>query len=287
MRDTIIVKGAKEHNLQNIDVDIPRNKLVIVTGVSGSGKSSLAFDTVYAEGQRRFLESLSVFAKKFVSQLKKPNVDFVMGLSPVISIEQKTTIRNPRSTVGTMTDIYDYLRMLFATIGVAHCPYCEGFDTRTTQPKRVVPMKSAEQMLEHLLALPEGTEVEIRAPVFKFYGEDYAYLFDDVRSKGHRQVIINGKSYDISKELELDEERTYQIDVVVDRFIIRSGIDKQVLASLDHGLVVGEGKNIADVLGMSIEEGVAFFSDQRLIAHKLGILHELGLGYLKKVTVSV
>ena len=231
MRDTIIVKGAKEHNLQNINVDIPRNKLVVVTGVSGSGKSSLAFDTVYAEGQRRFLESLSVFAKKFVSQLKKPNVDFVMGLSPVISIEQKTTIRNPRSTVGTMTDIYDYLRMLFATIGVAHCPYCE----------RVVPVKNTKQMLEHLLALPEGTEVEIRAPVFKFYGEDYAYLFDDVRTKGYRRVRINGKLHDISKDVELEETRTYQIDIVVDRFIIKSGIDKQVLASLDHGLLVGEG----------------------------------------------
>jgi len=231
MRDTIIVKGAKEHNLQNINIDIPRNKLVVVTGVSGSGKSSLAFDTVYAEGQRRFLESLSVFAKKFVAQLKKPKVDFVVGLSPVISIEQKTTVRNPRSTVGTMTDIYDYLRMLFATIGVAHCPYCE----------QVVPVKDAKQMVEHLLALPEGTEVEIRAPVFKFYGEDYAYLFDDVRSKGYRRVRINGKLHDISKELELDEERTYQIDVVVDRFIMKSGIDKQVLASLDHGLLIGEG----------------------------------------------
>jgi excinuclease ABC subunit A len=235
MRETITVKGAKEHNLKNISVDIPRNQLVVITGVSGSGKSSLAFDTVYAEGQRRFLESLSAYARRFVSQLKKPDVDFVMGLSPVISIEQRTMIRNPRSTVGTMTDIYDYLRMLFATIGVAHCPYCE----------RVVPVKSTKQMLEHLLALPEGTEVEIRAPVFKFYGEDYAYLFDDVRAKGYRRVTINGTLDDTSREIALDEGQTYQIAVVVDRFTIRHdsdrNMDKQVLASLGHGLLVGEG----------------------------------------------
>jgi excinuclease ABC subunit A len=231
MRDTITVQGAKEHNLKNITVDIPRNQLVVITGVSGSGKSSLAFDTVYAEGQRRFLESMSTFAKKFVSQLKKPNVDFVMGLSPVISIEQKTVVRNPRSTVGTMTDIYDYLRMLYATIGVAHCPYC----------KRQAPVRNTKQMLEHLMRLPEGTEVEIRAPVLKFYGEDYAYLFDDVRTKGYRRAYINGRLVDTSQELDLNEDEVYQIDVLVDRFAVRSGMDKQVLASLEHGLLLGEG----------------------------------------------
>jgi excinuclease ABC subunit A len=231
MRDTIAVKGAREHNLKNIDVDIPRNKLVVVTGVSGSGKSSLAFDTVYAEGQRRFLESLSAYSRKFVAQLKRPNVDFVTGLSPVLSIEQRTAVRNPRSTVGTMTDIYDYLRALFATIGVAHCPYC----------RRPVPVKSTKQILDHLLALREGTELDIRAPVFKFYGEDYAYLFDDVRSKGYRRMYVDGRFYDLSQALELDEEREYQIDVVVDRLTVRDGIEKQVLASLEHGLLVGEG----------------------------------------------
>lgn len=235
MQETISVKGAKEHNLRNIDVEIPRNKFVVITGVSGSGKSSLAFDTVYAEGQRRFLESLSAYSRKFVTQLKKPNVDFVTGLSPVISIEQKTTVANPRSTVGTMTDISDYLRMLFATIGVGHCPYCQ----------REVPTRSTHQMLERMLALPEGTEIEIRAPVFKYYGEDWGYLFDDVRTKGYRKVVIDGQLHDLSEEIALDEERNYQIEVVVDRFVVRhdrtNRMDKQILAALDFGLLIGEG----------------------------------------------
>ena len=230
MRDTIAVKGAKENNLKNINVEIPRNQLVVVTGISGSGKSSLAFNTIYGEGQRRFLESLSAWAKRFVTQLRKPDVDFVFGLSPVISIEQKTVGRDPRSTVGTMTDIYDYLRLLFATIGVAHCPYCQ----------REIPVKSPNQMAEHLLSLPEGTVVEIRAPVFKIYGEDYAYLFDDIRTKGYRRVRIDDKLCDISEEIELDEEVEYHMEVVVDKFIIKKDIEKQLLASLEQGLRIGE-----------------------------------------------
>src|SRR5207249_99301 len=157
-------KGARENNLRNIDVEIPRDQLVVLTGLSGSGKSSLAFDTIYGEGQRRFLESLSSFAKRFIAQLKKPDVDFIYGLSPVVSIEQKTVGRNPRSTVGTMTDIHDYLRILFATIGVARCPYCP----------REIPVKTPNQVVEHLLALPAGTAVEIGAPIFPIYGEELA-----------------------------------------------------------------------------------------------------------------
>ena len=232
MRTTIEVRGARENNLQNVHLEIPRDKLVVVTGVSGSGKSSLAFDTVYAEGQRRFMESLSTFARRFVSQLKKPDVDFVNGLSPVISIEQKTVMKNPRSTVGTMTDLYDYLRMLFANIGQPHCPIT----------KEKVKVWTPHQMMEHMLALPDGTNVEIRAPVLKIYGEDYAYLFDDIRTKGYRRVCIDGKVHDLSEEIDLDEDKNYLIEVIVDRFVIRPGLDKPIVTSLTHGLeVIGEG----------------------------------------------
>ena len=231
MRQTVAVKGARENNLQNIEVEIPRDQLVVVTGISGSGKSSLAFDTVYAEGQRRFLESMSTYAKRFITQLKKPDVDFVDGLSPVVSIEQKTITMNPRSTVGTMTDLQDFLRMLFATIGVAHCPYCEG----------EIPIRSHYHILERMLSMPEGTEVEIHAPAFKIYGEDYDYLFDDIRTKGCRHVRIDGVEHDISEEVELDPDQEYNIQVIVDKFFVKKEIDKQVLASLEHAMLVGEG----------------------------------------------
>src|SRR5215470_13842896 len=172
-RTTVAVQGARVHNLKNVSIDIPRDSLVVVTGLSGSGKSSLAFDTIYAEGQRRYMESLSSYAKRFIAHVAKPDVDFVFGLSPVISIEQKTLASNPRSTVGTMTDIASYLNLLYSTIGQAHCPYC----------KQPIPIKTAVQIVEHLLSLPAGTTVEIAAPVNKIYGEDYAYLFADIRSK--------------------------------------------------------------------------------------------------------
>ena len=231
MRQTVAVKGARENNLKDIELEIPRDQLVVVTGISGSGKSSLAFDTVYAEGQRRFLESMSTYAKRFITQLKKPDVDFIDGLSPVVSIEQKTITMNPRSTVGTMTDLQDYLRMLFATIGVSHCPYCEV----------EIPIRSHHQILERMLSLPEDTEVEIHAPVFKIYGEDYDYLFDDIRTKGCRHVRIDGIEHDISEEIELDPEQEYDLQVIVDKFYVKKDIDKQVLASLEHAMLVGEG----------------------------------------------
>src|SRR5579871_6029665 len=231
MRTTIQVRGARENNLQNIDVEIPRDKLVVVTGVSGSGKSSLAFDTIYAEGQRRLLASMSTFAKRFVGQLKKPDVDFVNGLSPVVSIDQKTVGANPRSTVGTMTDISDYLRMLFATMGVPHCPLCG--DTLT--------IRTPYQMTEHLLSLPKGTEVEVRAPVYKIHGEDYEYLFEQIRVNGYRRARIDGKPRDLGDHIEIDEESEHSIEAVIDSFVIAPGIDQQVLTSLEHGLKLGDG----------------------------------------------
>lgn len=231
MRTTIAIKGAKEHNLKNVDVDIPRDKLVVITGLSGSGKSSLAFDTLYAEGQRRFLESLSAWSKRWIAQQKKPDVDFVFGLSPVVSIEQKTVGKNPRSTVGTMTDIYDYLRILFATGGSAQCPYC----------RQATQVKTAPQLAEHMLQLPQDTVVEICAPIFKIYGEDYAYLFADIRTKGHRRVRIDGQVHDLSETIELDEGWEYRMEAIIDRYIIRKGLDKQLVASVERGLKVGEG----------------------------------------------
>src|SRR5690606_3471247 len=180
MRTTIEVRGARENNLKTVNLEIPRDSLVVVTGMSGSGKSSLAFDTIYAEGQRRLLASMSTFAKRFIGQLKKPDVDFAYGLSPVVSIDQKTVGANPRSTVGTMTDVADYLRILFATLGTPHCPACE----------EAIPVRTAYQMAEHVLSLPKGTEVEVRAPVFKIYGEDYQYLFEQIRVNGYRRARI-------------------------------------------------------------------------------------------------
>ncbi len=231
MRSTIEVRGARENNLRNVSLELPRDQLIVVTGVSGSGKSSLAFDTIYAEGQRRLLASMSSYAKRFVGQMKKPDVDFVNGLSPVISIDQKTIGSNPRSTVGTMTDVWDYMRMLFATVGVPHCPRCE-------EPLQV---RTPHQIMEHMLALPDGTRVEVRAPVSKVYGEDYEYLFEQIRVNGYRRARIDGTERDLGGEVEVQEDEDYEIDAVVDEFVIERGIDKQVLASLTHGLELGDG----------------------------------------------
>jgi excinuclease ABC subunit A len=231
MRTTIQIQGARENNLRNIDVEIPRDKLTVVTGMSGSGKSSLAFDTIYAEGQRRLLASMSTFAKRFVGQLKKPDVDFVNGLSPVVSIDQKTVGSNPRSTVGTMTDISDYLRMLFATMGTPHCPLCG----------EALVIRTPHQMTEHLLSLPRGTEVEVRAPVYKIHGEDYEYLFELIRVNGYRRARIDGKPRDLGEHIDLDEDREHTVEAVIDTFVVGPGIDQQVVTSLEHGLKLGDG----------------------------------------------
>jgi len=230
-RTTIAVQGARVHNLKNISVEIPRDSLVVVTGLSGSGKSSLAFDTIYAEGQRRYMESLSSYAKRFVAQVTKPDVDFVFGLSPVISIEQKTLANNPRSTVGTMTDIASYLNLLFATIGQPHCP-------RTGEP---TPGRTSSQILEAILSLPEGTEIELRAPVFKVYGEDLDVVFTDVRKKGCRRLIVDGKPVDISEQVELDESTVQHMDAVVDRLVVRRAHEKAIKAAIAATLLVGDG----------------------------------------------
>ena len=230
-RTTIAVQGARVHNLKNISLEIPRDSLIVVTGLSGSGKSSLAFDTIYAEGQRRYMESLSSYAKRFVAQVAKPDVDFVFGLSPVISIEQKTLANNPRSTVGTMTDIASYLNLLFATIGEPHCP-------RTGEP---TPSRTSSQILEAILSLPEGTEIELRAPVFKVYGEELDFVFTEVRKKGCRRLIVDGKPVDISEQVELDESAVRHMDAVVDRFVVSRKHEKAIKAGIASTLLVGDG----------------------------------------------
>ena len=231
MRTTIAVQGARVHNLKNISVDIPRDSLVVVTGLSGSGKSSLAFDTIYAEGQRRYMESLSTFAKRFIAQVTKPDVDFIFGLSPVISIEQKTLANNPRSTVGTMTDISSYLNLLFATIGQAHCP----------RSGEIAPNRTASQILEAILSLPDGAEVELRAPVFKVYGEDLDFVFTEVRKKGCRRLFVDGKPVDLSEKTDLEASDVKYMDAVVDRFIVGRKHEKAIKAGIAATLLVGDG----------------------------------------------
>jgi excinuclease ABC subunit A len=249
-RTTIAVQGARVHNLKNISVEIPRDQLIVVTGLSGSGKSSLAFDTIYAEGQRRYMESLSSFAKRFIAQVKRPDVDFVFGLSPVISIEQKTIASNPRSTVGTMTDVAGYLNLLFATIGEPHCP-------RTGEP---TPSRSASQILEAILSLPEGTEIELRAPVFKVYGEELDYVFTEVRKKGCRRLIIDGKAVDLADNLELDEAKVRHMDAVVDRLVVRRKHEKAIKAAIGATLLVGDGLlQVQIIKGTSKAEADRFY----------------------------
>ena len=248
-RTTIAVQGARVHNLKNISLEIPRDSLVVVTGLSGSGKSSLAFDTIYAEGQRRYMESLSSFAKRFVAQISKPDVDFVFGLSPVISIEQKTLANNPRSTVGTMTDIASYLNLLFATIGEGHCP-------RTGEP---TPTRTSSQILEAILSLPEGAEIELRAPVFKVYGEELDFVFTELRKKGCRRLIIDGQLVDLAQEVDLDTleqaarmpkgrkrpvaetHHVEHMDAIVDKFVVSRKHEKAIKAGIAATLLVGDG----------------------------------------------
>ncbi len=248
-RATIAVQGARVHNLKNISVEIPRDRLIVVTGLSGSGKSSLAFDTIYAEGQRRYLESLSSFVKIFVAKVTKPDVDYVFGLSPVISIEQKTIVNNPRSTVGTMTDVASYLNLLFATIAEPHCP-------RTGE---LVPSHTSSQILEAILALPEDAQIELRAPVFKVYGEDLDFVFTELRKKGCRRLIIDGKAIDLSAEIELDESTVRDMAAVVDRFTVGRRHEKAIKAGIAATLLVGEGLIQVEVLGGATKAEAARF----------------------------
>ncbi len=268
-RTTVAVQGARVHNLKNISVEIPRDKLVVITGLSGSGKSSLAFDTIYAEGQRRYMESLSSYAKRFVAQVKKPDVDFVFGLSPVISIEQKTVMSNPRSTVGTMTDISGYLNLLFATIGQPHCP-------RTGE---LTPSRSASQILEAILSLPAGTEIELRAPVFKVYGEELDVVFTELRKKGCRQLIIDRTPVDISGDVDVDASSVKTMEAVVDRFVVGRQHEKAIRAGVSAALLVGDGLLQAQVgKGASKAERERFYEGLSSATHHF-VYGDIGPSY--------
>ena len=238
MANQIFVKGARENNLKNIDVTIPRDALTVVTGLSGSGKSSLAFDTIYAEGQRRYVESLSSYARMFLGQKEKPDVDYIEGLSPAISIDQKTTSQNPRSTVGTVTEIYDYLRLLWARIGTPHCPKCG----------REIRQQSIDQIIEALMALGEGTRVQIMAPVIRGRKGEYAKIFDDARRSGYVRVRVDGSMYDLSEEITLEKNIKHNIEVVVDRLILRSDVVHRLTDSCETAAALSGGLVLVSVL---------------------------------------
>ncbi|MCL2343882.1 MAG: excinuclease ABC subunit UvrA, partial [Firmicutes bacterium] len=237
MHDKLFIKGARENNLKNIDLSIPRDKLVVFTGLSGSGKTSLAFDTIYAEGQRRYVESLSSYARMFLGQMDKPDVDYIEGLSPAISIDQKTTSKNPRSTVGTVTEIYDYLRLLWARVGTPHCPKC-GKEIR---------QQTIDQIVDQVLALPEATRIQILAPVIRAQKGEHQKVFADARKSGYVRVRVDGSIYDLSEEIKLDKNKKHSIEVVVDRLTVRPDAGQRLTDSIEVASALAGGIVLVDV----------------------------------------
>jgi len=230
-KDKIIVKGARGNNLKNVDLEIPRNQMVVFTGLSGSGKTSLAFDTIYAEGQRRYVESLSAYARQFLGQMEKPDVDFIEGLSPAISIDQKTTSQNPRSTVGTVTEIYDYLRLLFARVGIPHCHICG----------KVVERQTVDQIVDRILAMPEGTRLQVLAPVVRSRKGEHTKLLEDARRSGYVRARIDGEVHDLGEEIKLEKNKKHTIDIIIDRLVVREGIQKRLSESIEAAMQLTGG----------------------------------------------
>ncbi|MDY5540729.1 MAG: excinuclease ABC subunit UvrA, partial [Lachnospiraceae bacterium] len=238
VKQFIKIRGARVHNLKNIDLDIPRNEFVVLTGLSGSGKSSLAFDTIYAEGQRRYMESLSSYARQFLGQMEKPDVDTIEGLSPAISIDQKSTNRNPRSTVGTVTEIYDYFRLLYARIGIPHCPKCG----------REIRRQSVDQMVDQIMGLPERTKIQLLAPVVRGRKGEHVKLLEQAKRSGYVRVRIDGSLYELSEEIRLDKNIKHNIEIVVDRLVVREGMEKRLTDSVESVLALADGLMIVDVI---------------------------------------
>ncbi len=256
--DRIVIRGAREHNLKSIDLEIPRDQLVVITGLSGSGKSSLAFDTIYAEGQRRYVESLSAYARQFLEQMEKPEVDSIEGLSPAISIEQKTTSKNPRSTVGTVTEIYDYLRVLFARIGIPHCPSCH----------RVISAQTVQQMVDRVLALPTGTKLLVLAPVVRGRKGEYKKLFFDLARQGYSRVRVNGVARELTDDIDLDRHRKHTIEVVVDRLVVRDTLGSRLSDSLETALRLADGVAQVEIAGET-EAGARPAGERMLFSERL------------------
>ena len=237
-RQFIKIRGANKNNLKNLDVDIPRNEMVVLTGLSGSGKSSLAFDTIYAEGQRRYMESLSSYARQFLGQMEKPDVESIEGLSPAISIDQKSTNRNPRSTVGTVTEIYDYFRLLYARVGIPHCPKCG----------REIKKQTVDQMVDHIMGMPERTKIQLLAPVVRGRKGTHAKLFEQARKSGYVRVLVDGSLYELNEEIKLDKNIKHNIEIIVDRLIVKPGIEKRLTDSIETVLNLAEGKLVVDTM---------------------------------------
>ncbi len=259
MNDRIFIKGAREHNLKNVDVELPRNKLVVLTGLSGSGKSSLAFDTLYAEGQRRYVESLSSYARQFLGQMEKPDVDYIEGLSPAISIDQKTTSKNPRSTVGTVTEIHDYLRLLYARIGIPHCPKCG----------KEIKQQTVDQMVDQILALPERTRLQVLAPVIRGRKGEHVKVLEDLKREGYVRVRVDGSLYELGEEIKLDKNKKHTIEVVVDRLVVREGVNKRLTDSLETAMGISGGLIVVDVI-----DGEALLFSQNYACPDCGISME-------------
>ena len=239
MTDKIVIKGAREHNLKNIDLEIPRDKLIVMTGLSGSGKSSLAFDTIYADGQRRYMESLSSYARMFLGQMEKPDVDSIEGLSPAISIDQKTTSKNPRSTVGTVTEIYDYLRLLYARIGIPHCPVCG----------REIKQQTVDQIVDKISELEAGTKIQLMAPIVRGRKGTYAKELEQARRSGYVRVRIDGSMYELSEDIKLDKNKKHNIEIIVDRLVIKGGIKSRLTDSIETASSLSGGVISVDVIG--------------------------------------
>jgi excinuclease ABC subunit A len=257
-RDILSIRGAREHNLKNIDLDIPRNQLVVITGLSGSGKSSLAFDTIYAEGQRRYVESLSAYARQFLGLMEKPDVDTIEGLSPAISIEQRTTSKNPRSTVGTVTEIYDYLRLLYARIGIPYCYNCG----------RRIEKQTIEQMVDSILELKKGTRIQILSPLIRGRKGEYREVFEQIRRDGYVRVRVDGSVREVDRPIKLDKNKKHSIEVVVDRLVVGPEIASRLADSLETALKLSSGVVIIDIIK----------KEERLFSANFACVH-CGIGY--------